>query len=46
MVCQLLDRLLHQGGWICSAATAALPYVLAWGRLPTSLATLMRSEAS
>ncbi|OIJ88474.1 hypothetical protein [Streptomyces colonosanans] len=32
---ELLDRLFHQGGWICPAATAALPYVLAVAAIPT-----------
>lgn len=32
---ELLDRLFHQGGWICPAATAALPYVSALAAVPT-----------
>ncbi|MFI0895597.1 HEAT repeat domain-containing protein [Streptomyces sp. NPDC020983] len=31
---ELLGLLVHQGGWICPAATAALPYLLALAAVP------------
>ncbi|MGW3094254.1 HEAT repeat domain-containing protein [Streptomyces sp. NPDC001102] len=32
---ELLNRLFHQGGWICSAAPAALPFLLRLAESPT-----------